>query len=60
MATILEFQRSQRKVKPDGALRARRDCEVVLFPGIRYERWADAPSTDRQPGRYHDHLDLDN
>jgi hypothetical protein len=20
------------------------DCEIILFPGVRYERWADAPS----------------
>lgn len=59
MATILEFQRNVRKAKSDVvAARARRDCEVVLFPGIRYERWGEAPPS-RGASHGHDRLDLE-
>lgn len=59
MATILEFQRGTRKAKADGAAGARRDGEVVLFPGVRYERWSDAPARERGAGRRHDHLEIE-
>ncbi len=45
MATILAFKTSQRlaavpliAVRGPGA-----PAEIVFFPGVRYERWADAP-----------------
>lgn len=47
MADILDF-------RPPGTRSARRtigaSAEIVIFPGVRYERWDDAPSggaTDR-------------
>lgn len=62
MATILEFQASERKPKEQPMrLRMRRDCEVVMFPGIRYERWGDGPSRDSNGRRHdrHDRLDIE-
>ena len=61
MATILEFRGVSRQGKVNGArssaprTSARQNCEVVLFPGVRYERWADAAPP--QASRY-DRLDL--
>lgn len=41
MATILEF----RALSEDGVARSRRrkgrTAEIVIFPGVRYERWRD-------------------
>lgn len=60
MATILEFQRTGRKPKTDAlGARTRRDCEVVLFPGVRYERWGNASAYDRGTGHGRDRLDLE-
>lgn len=43
MATILEFRASalEPAEKPRGR-RRRRSAEIVIFPGVRYERYADA------------------
>ncbi len=45
MATILEFRAlpSEQPVKLRRRRRYRRSAEIVIFPGVRYERWADAP-----------------
>ena len=45
MATILEFRASssEKTVKIGRRRRNRRSAEIVIFPGVRYERWADAP-----------------
>ena len=32
----------------------RQSAEVILFPGVRYERWADAQSTQTHPQPSHD------
>lgn len=47
MAKILEF-----RVLPDKAPQAavrqhRRPAEIVIFPGVRYERWDDAMTAGR-------------
>lgn len=64
MASILEFRQPafgsrQVSVKSDKAVSA----DIVLFPGVRYERWSDdaAPESDkpRRRARRRDHLELD-
>ena len=41
MATILEFRASSEPKKPAGGRRKPRSAEIVIFPGVRYERWTD-------------------
>ena len=48
MATILEFRAS--KEKPPRKIRrrrARRSAEIVIFPGVRYERWSEQAQADQ-------------
>lgn len=55
MATILDFKASAEVSPKTPKLRLRgrvRSAEIVIFPGIRYERWADdtaATSQVREP-----------
>ena len=64
MASILEFRQPafgsrQVSVKSDAAAVS---ADIVLFPGVRYERWTDAedePAKPRRHARRRDHLDLD-
>lgn len=44
MATILEFRASQESEQKPKARRRRRSAEIVIFPGVRYERWVDEPA----------------
>jgi hypothetical protein len=37
MGTILQFRIGEREQAAGGA-RAQRDCEIVIFPGVRIER----------------------
>ncbi len=39
MATILEFRASDDKPVAKPAKRKRQSAEIVIFPGVRYERW---------------------
>jgi hypothetical protein len=61
MASILEFrqpalQSRQVTTKSDAAGSA----DIVLFPGVRYERWGEGePAKPRRRARRRDHLDLD-
>lgn len=68
MASILEFRQpafgsrqvtvKQVTVKSDAAASA----DIVLFPGVRYERWTEADEASAKPrrrARRRDHLDLD-
>jgi hypothetical protein len=50
MAMILEFPEMQVPARRRIARRAQPSAEVILFPGVRYERWEDAP-TDRESAR---------
>ncbi|HUJ37020.1 MAG TPA: hypothetical protein VLW88_05035 [Hyphomicrobium sp.] len=58
MATILTFRRVELR-RPSGDTAGAVSCEVIIFPGIRYERWGevadDAPQalsvTKRPPAR---------
>ena len=44
MATILAFRPGAERTQPAGhRLAALGDAEIVIFPGVRYERWADTP-----------------
>ena len=43
MATILEFRASTEQPKPARSRRKRRSAEIVIFPGVRYERWSVQP-----------------
>lgn len=42
MATILEFRASREKPAVGPRRRPSRTAEIVIFPGVRYERWRDA------------------
>ena len=52
MATILEFPQSDHVARgsENGSGHA---CEIIIFPGIRYERWEDAapPSPEQEQPR---------
>lgn len=50
MAMILEFPEMQVPAPRRTARRAQSSAEVILFPGVRYERWQDAQA-DREPAR---------
>lgn len=42
MATILEFRAAERDKKGKPARRRRKSAEIVIFPGVRYERAVNA------------------
>ena len=48
MATILEF-RASKEMPPRKSRRrrSRRSAEIVIFPGIRYERWTETAQADQ-------------
>lgn len=54
MATILEFRASEEKPTQRPAKRKRRSAEIVIFPGVRYERWDDATPAVAAPGASRD------
>ena len=62
MATILEFRPERTKQRAAHGRRLPLDCEVVLFPGVRYEysvQAADvAPKGRRKAVRKRDKIDL--
>ncbi len=39
MATILEFRRHQEDDRRKAVQRSPSSAEIIIFPGIRYERW---------------------
>ena len=47
MATILEFRASKEKPQRKIRRRSRRSAEIVIFPGVRYERWTEAAQADQ-------------
>lgn len=63
MASILEFKPPAidvRRASATGAPTATAD--IVLFPGVRYERWAESPPDAEKPrcrARRRDHLEFD-
>ena len=67
MAKILAFRQVELQRERSGfAARDASPGEVILFPGVRYERWGDAAATDEQAraarkqsgGRQRDILEL--
>lgn len=45
MATIIEFRGSERGTTSRVAgTQGRQSAEVVIFPGVRFERWGTAPA----------------
>ena len=50
MATILSFKSSQRPSVASILRAAGMSAEIVLFPGVRYERWAEVPR-DTKPAK---------
>lgn len=57
-ATILEFPEMQAQPRVRKMRRGRTSAEIVLFPGIRYERWADEPGQREAPRIERDRLQL--
>jgi hypothetical protein len=45
MATILKFRQPRDEVRRRIAESADRGCEIVLFPGVRYERRSEPQSS---------------
>jgi hypothetical protein len=45
MAQILSFRSPEFRTSEGTAPREGESAEVILFPGIRYERWSDAGAT---------------
>ena len=50
-ATILEFRSDIEKVPAKGTRRRRRSAEIVIFPGVRYERHDDSSAAKNGSGR---------
>ncbi len=44
MADILEFRLKSAPPAPPRPQRRRKAAEIVIFPGIRYERWEEPPA----------------
>ncbi len=42
MATILDFPETQAAPRRRPMRRSKLPAEIILFPGVRYERWNDA------------------
>lgn len=52
MATILEFRCDTERVPVKATTRRRRrSAEIVIFPGVRYERIDDPPATSARSNR---------
>jgi len=46
MASILEFRKSVFRLRPlSGHAGVLGSADIVIFPGVRYERWSDEAST---------------
>jgi hypothetical protein len=41
MATILTFRKLELRRQESGDTAGAVSCEVIIFPGIRYERWSE-------------------
>lgn len=59
MATILQFRASDEEATSRSRRRKGRSAEIVIFPGVRYERWRDTePQRETKPGTPRDVLKL--
>jgi hypothetical protein len=61
MASIVEFKRVGLRARP-ASMAPQGSAEIVLFPGVRYERAAEETSRGRarRRSRQRDHLDFEN
>lgn len=61
MACVLEFRPSPFRVRPPAVVSSSGSAEVVLFPGVRYERLPEEAAASKPRRRIHrrDRLDLD-
>lgn len=63
MATILEFRAQSFRSPLSASRQAGAGAEIVLFPGVRYERWVEEPLPTAQSkpkrGRKRDRLELE-
>jgi hypothetical protein len=57
-ATILDFPEMQAPPRARKTQRGRTSAEIVLFPGVRYERWADERPQCESPRVERDRLQL--
>ena len=48
MATILTFRKLELRRHESGDTAGAVSCEVIIFPGIRYERWGEVRDEDQQ------------
>lgn len=48
MATIFNFKPAAQSVRSSQSRPSDGMCEIILFPGVRYERWADVPPPEQQ------------
>lgn len=53
MAKILAFRTGESR-QERGEGRERRAGEVIIFPGVRYERWRDEATDDRDASKRRD------
>ncbi len=58
MATILEFPEMLTPPRARKTRRGQPSAEIVIFPGIRYERWADETAKLEAPRVERDRLQL--
>ena len=57
MATILDFNGSQRGRRATGRVEPAQPAEILFFPGVRYERWGDEAASSRSR-RNRDRIEL--
>lgn len=58
MATILEFRTDAEKIPVKLVRRKRRSAEIVIFPGVRYERYVSEEAEAAAPRVERDTLKL--
>jgi hypothetical protein len=51
MAHILEFRSNTARAEPQGEAEQRSGAQIIIFPGVRRERHAEAPSKPRKRER---------
>ena len=49
-ATILEFRSDAEKIPVKAPRRRRRSAEIVIFPGVRYQRHDEPPAAEAKTG----------
>jgi len=62
MASVLEFRRPALDCRQSAPKRGSASADIVLFPGVRYERWSEVPAEPapaRRRARRRDHLELE-